>query len=288
MERVRAADFNDQFCFLKIQRYFMNDSQHMCIVMPKYGPCLLDHLQKNGPFPYRHLAEIVFQAGAALDYFHSELRLMHTDLKPENMLLEAPATSVDPVTGKQVPSLPCKIRICDLGGCCDERHSRHAIVSTRHYRAPEVVLGLGWMFSADCWSMGCIIFELATGRLLYDTHDNLEHLHLMEKTLGKIPFEWSRNCMEESKSLFNSQGTLRPLTEAKSLNRVARARNVRECITDADLQSLILGLVHYDRTKRMTARQMATHPFVAKYYPESTSHPLHPNNRGTLPAMPLC
>ena len=86
---------------------------------------------------------------------------------------------VDPITGKSTPAL-CKIRL-DLGCCCDERHSRSAIVSTRCYRAPEVILGLGWMFSADMWSMGCIIYELATGRLLYDTHDNLDHLHLMER-----------------------------------------------------------------------------------------------------------
>ena len=40
------------------------------------------------------------------------------------------------------------------------------MVSTRHYRAPEVILGLGWSFPCDIWSVGCIVVELATGEAL--------------------------------------------------------------------------------------------------------------------------
>lgn len=287
MEKVRSADLADRFPLMKISRYFENDKGHMCIVMPKYGPCLLDWLQKHGPFQHRYLAELIFHAGVGLDYFHSELRLMHTDLKPENMLLENGTPVLDPTTGKNCPTLPCRLRICDLGGCCDERHSKSAIVSTRHYRSPEVILGLGWMFSTDMWSMGCIIYELATGRLLYDTHENLEHLHLMEKTLTRLPADWSSRCSDEGRAMFNSMGQLRPCTEAKSLARIARARPVRDVIQDDLLRDLIYGLLSYDRTKRTTARQMTSHPYVAKYYPESLQHPNHPNNRQNMSPSPL-
>lgn len=287
MEKVRQADAADRFPLMKIQRYFQNETGHMCIVMPKYGPCLLDWIMKHGPFSHRQLAQIVFQAGVALDYFHTEMRLMHTDLKPENMLLETSETAVDPVTRKTVPPDPCRIRICDLGGCCDERHSRTAIVSTRHYRSPEVVLGLGWMFSTDMWSMGCIIYELHTGKLLYDTHDNLEHLHLMEKTLGRLPPEWAGRCgTEEARQLYTSAGQLRPCTDPKHLARIARARPVRDVVSDQLLSDLIYGLLHYDRQRRLTARQMATHPYVHKYYPECRQHPNHPDNRTGLRPTP--
>ncbi|ESL11242.1 protein kinase [Trypanosoma rangeli SC58] len=262
MEKVRQSDPSDRFSLMKIQRYFQNETSHMCIVMPKYGPCLLDWIMKHGAFSHRHLAQIIFQAGTALDYFHTELRLMHTDLKPENMLLETSETVVDPVTRKTMPADPCRIRICDLGGCCDERHSRTAIVSTRHYRSPEVVLGLGWMYSTDMWSMGCIIYELSAGKLLYDTHDNLEHLHLMEKTLGRLPPEWAGRCgTEEARQLYNSVAQLRPCTDPKHLARIARARPVREVVSDKLLCDLIYGLLHFDRQKRLTARQMTTHPY---------------------------
>ena len=66
-----------------------------------------------------------------------------------------------------------------------EHHSR--VVSTRHYRAPEVILGLGWGESIDIWSLGCLLFEYYTGKTMFQTHDNIEHLAMMESTLGKLP-----------------------------------------------------------------------------------------------------
>ena len=47
--------------------------------------------------------------------------------------------------------------------------------------------GLGWSYPCDVWSVGCILVELFTGDALFQTHDNLEHLALMQKVLGRIP-----------------------------------------------------------------------------------------------------
>jgi serine/threonine protein kinase len=58
-------------------------------------------------------------------------------------------------------------------------------VSTRHYRAPEIILGLGWSFPCDIWSIGCILVEFFTGDALFQTHDNLEHLAMIEAVCGK-------------------------------------------------------------------------------------------------------
>lgn len=73
-----------------------------------------------------------------------------------------------------------EIRLIDFGSATfdDEYHS--SIVSTRHYRAPEIILNLGWSFPCDIWSIGCILVEFFTGDALFQTHDNLEHLAMME------------------------------------------------------------------------------------------------------------
>jgi hypothetical protein len=48
--------------------------------------------------------------------------------------------------------------------------------------------GLGWDEKSDIWSIGCIMAELFTGELLFGTHEDIEHLALMEKILGnKLP-----------------------------------------------------------------------------------------------------
>ena len=46
---------------------------------------------------------------------------------------------------------------------------------------------LGWSQPCDIWSVGCIMFELYLGFTLFQTHDNREHLAMMEKILGPIP-----------------------------------------------------------------------------------------------------
>ena len=50
-----------------------------------------------------------------------------------------------------------------------------------------MVLGLGWTFQCDLWSIGCILLELFTGEATFQTHENLEHLAMMQKIFGKIP-----------------------------------------------------------------------------------------------------
>ena len=75
--------------------------------------------------------------------------------------------------------LDTEIRLIDFGSATfdDEYHS--SVVSTRHYRAPEIILNLGWSYPCDIWSIGCILVEFFTGDALFQTHDNLEHLAMM-------------------------------------------------------------------------------------------------------------
>ena len=76
-----------------------------------------------------------------------------------------------------------EIRLIDFGGATFDTDHHSRIINTRQYRAPEVLLGLGWSFPSDMWSVGCILCELVSGELLFATHHDLEHLAMMEKVL---------------------------------------------------------------------------------------------------------
>jgi len=116
------------------------------------------------------------------------MKLTHTDLKPENILLvnddfelceEKPGYRVARDVG---------VRVIDFGGATFAGDHHSQMINTRQYRAPEVILGLGWDEKSDIWSIGCILAELFTGELLFGTHEDIEHLALMEKILGnKLP-----------------------------------------------------------------------------------------------------
>lgn len=62
--------------------------------------------------------------------------------------------------------LRCKI--VDLGNACWTYKQFTADIQTRQYRCPEVLLGSKYSTPADMWSFACIIFELATGDVLFD------------------------------------------------------------------------------------------------------------------------
>ncbi|XP_016440940.1 serine/threonine-protein kinase AFC2 isoform X3 [Nicotiana tabacum] len=87
---------------------------------------------------------------------------------------------------KRVPKSSA-IKVIDFGSTIYDRQDQKYIVSTRHYRAPEVILGLGWRYACDIWSVGCILVELCSGEALFQTHENLEHLAMMERVLGPLP-----------------------------------------------------------------------------------------------------
>ena len=67
-----------------------------------------------------------------------------------------------------------RIQVIDFGSATWHDAHHTSIVSTRHYRAPEVVLGIGWDTPCDVWSVGCILAELFLGAALFQTHDNVE------------------------------------------------------------------------------------------------------------------
>jgi len=176
---------------------------------------LFDLLTKNGyrPFDLHHVQTFARQLLETVAFLHG-IGLIHTDLKPENILLPTHRYVKVPAgkgsrRGTRVPE-ESDIFLIDFGSATfdDEHHSK--IVSTRHYRAPEVILGLGWSFPCDIWSVGCILVELVTGEALFKTHDNLEHLAMMQRVLGEIPAKLVRQITQQQqrrRSASASSGT---------------------------------------------------------------------------------
>ncbi|KAI9711250.1 MAG: dual specificity protein kinase kns1 [Bogoriella megaspora] len=172
---------------------------HICIVTDLLGQSVFDFLKANQfvPFPSTHIQSFARQLFTSVAFLH-DLNLIHTDLKPENILLVNAAYQTF-TYNRTIPSsstttnrsarhrkvlLDPEIRLIDFGSATfdDEYHS--SVVSTRHYRAPEIILNLGWSYPCDIWSIGCILVEFFTGDALFQTHDNLEHLAMMEPVCG--------------------------------------------------------------------------------------------------------
>ena len=86
----------------------------------------------------------------------------------------------------------------DFGGATDLENGCWGTVNTRQYRGPEVILQCQpWDEKSDIWSLACILIELYSGSLYFSTHDEVEHLAMIEKSCGPIPLEMAQNSSRQ-------------------------------------------------------------------------------------------
>jgi serine/threonine-protein kinase SRPK3 len=108
--------------------------------------------------------------------------------------------------------------MCDLGNATPiDAHASYDI-QTLEYRAPEVLLGKDWTENVDIWSLGCILFECATGDLLFNPAEAAPLPHFtkeddmlaqMQELAGReYPPEMLENAAYASR-YFNPKGKLR-------------------------------------------------------------------------------
>uniref|UniRef100_A0A3Q7FRB1 dual-specificity kinase n=2 Tax=Solanum subgen. Lycopersicon TaxID=49274 RepID=A0A3Q7FRB1_SOLLC len=257
---------------------------HICIVFEKLGPSLYDFLRKNNyrSFPIDLVREIGRQLLDCVAFMH-DLRLIHTDLKPENILLISPeyvkvpdykVSSRSPKDGSYYKRIPksSAIKVIDFGSTTYDRQNQTYVVSTRHYRAPEVILGLGWTYPCDIWSVGCILVELCSGEALFQTHENLEHLAMMEKVLGPLPQHMLKRVDRQAEK-YVRRGRLdwpEGATSRDSIRAVLKLARLQNIIMQhvdhsaGDLINLLQGLLRYDPSERLTAREALRHPFFTR------------------------
>ncbi|MEQ8728198.1 MAG: serine/threonine-protein kinase [Sandaracinaceae bacterium] len=119
------------------------------------GRELSDELQREARLPWDRVAGIALQCCDALSKVHRE-GIVHRDLKPENLFL------VDRPGGEDF------IKILDFGlakvaGSASLSRAGMAI-GTPSYMSPEQCAGEATEASTDLYSMGCVLYELLSGR----------------------------------------------------------------------------------------------------------------------------
>jgi p38 MAP kinase len=106
-----------------------------------------------------------------LKYVHSA-GVVHRDLKPSNILVNE----------------NCDLKICDFGLARLQDPQMTGYVSTRYYRAPEIMLT--WQkydVEVDIWSAGCIFAEMLEGKPLFPGKDHVNQFSIITELLGTPP-----------------------------------------------------------------------------------------------------
>ncbi|GAA98639.1 uncharacterized protein L969DRAFT_95135 [Mixia osmundae IAM 14324] len=253
-----------------------DDRGHICISSELLSVSVFDFLKDNSyaPFPDSQIQDFARQLLSSVAFVH-DCRLIHTDLKPENILLvdndarDVPLKRGSSKTKKVLRS--SEIRLIDFGSATFQDEYHASVVSTRHYRAPEIILGLGWSYPCDVWSVGCILVEFYTGEALFQTHENLEHLAMMEVVFGRMPAHLQRAAQRARPEWFRPDKKLdfpQSSTSKQSRKFVKAMKPLREIVQPTSIVNhrfldLLEKLLTWDPKERLTIREALTHPYFA-------------------------
>ncbi|XP_048717011.1 dual specificity protein kinase CLK4 isoform X4 [Caretta caretta] len=266
LEYLNTMDPSSMFRCVQMLEWFDHHG-HVCIVFELLGLSTYDFIKENSflPFHINDIRQMAYQICQSINFLHHN-KLTHTDLKPENILFVESDYVVKYNSKMKRDERTLKntdIKVVDFGSATFDNEHHSTLVSTRHYRAPEVILALGWSQPCDVWSIGCILIEYYLGLTVFQTHDSKEHLAMMERMLGPLPthmIKKSRKCYFQHDQL--------DWDEHSSAGRYVRRRckplkELMHC-HDSDHQNLfdlVRRMLEYDPAKRITLDEALQHPF---------------------------
>jgi dual-specificity kinase len=109
---------------------------------------------------------------------------------------------------------------------------RTACISQLERQLKHSLKGLGWSYPCDAFSLGCILVEFFTGVALFQTHDNLDHLAMMEMVMGKMPERFARAGARSKPEFFKEGSKLnwpKPKATRQSKKDVRATRPLQVC-----------------------------------------------------------
>jgi serine/threonine protein kinase len=139
-----------------------------------------------------------------------------------------------------------QVVISDFGSIIDlNDYNKKAEIQTRYYRAPEIVLKSGFDERCDIWSLGCSIYEILTGDILFDPEKDdsysrdFHHIYWFYEICGDIP-KWMIEKSDRKKEFFNKNGKfLANKPETWDIKEVIKEEKQIDIIDNEKLEQVI-------------------------------------------------
>jgi len=205
-------------------------------------PCnLRDYLSSHKQLSSSKKKKLFQGIVEAVAFIHSQ-GIFHRDLKPENIL----------VTEEGVPKIAdfglSKSFQLPIGKYTHE-------VGSLYYRAPEILLGAEEYSTAlDTWSLGCIFYEIFTGKILFQSDSEIDQLYRIFQVLGTVDEERCPGVtkLKYYKDTFPKWNPIDLATICGGLNK-----------SGVDLLGKMLI---YNPVKRISANDILKHLFLRRAY----------------------
>lgn len=298
--------------FLQLIDYF-SFRGHTCVVFELLSISLHGLFSQQISRPHMSIEDIQQISINVLETLSllKEMRIIHTDLKPDNILMK----SMDNIHD---------VKLIDYGSALLETEKLNYCVQTAFYRSPEVILHVEFGCAIDMWSFGCFVVEMFLGRPLFPSGNEATLLHMMVSTLGCLPPEKMLKRGRDTNKFFTVQGTgSSAQTKLKDSNHnshdLALAKstlkekimgfasnddnseedslidNYAEMQKREQLYDFVKDILVFEPLERKTPAEALQHPFIASVMKksESTNNSITKSQQPSIPtsipdvALPL-
>ncbi|CDO71940.1 hypothetical protein BN946_scf184940.g87 [Trametes cinnabarina] len=270
LNKIRQADPEDKKHIVRLERTFEHRG-HLCLVFENLSMNLREVVKRFGKdvgLNIRAVRAYAHQLFLALSLLR-KFSIMHADIKPDNILVNEQKTV---------------LKLCDLGSASDasENDITPYLVS-RFYRAPEIIMGHPYDPAIDIWSVGCTLYELYTGKILFPGRTNNHMLLLMMELKGRFNSKMIKRAKfgeqyfdELGAFLSVEQDRVTGMDVVRKVHITQPTRDLRQRILPSgsvklkdEESKLLMSFVDLldkclalDPSKRITPKDALLHPFI--------------------------
>ncbi|XP_012082071.1 serine/threonine-protein kinase prpf4B isoform X2 [Jatropha curcas] len=238
---------------------------HLCLVFESLHMNLREVLKKFGRNIGLKLTAVrtyAKQLFIALKHLKN-CGVLHCDIKPDNMLVNE---------AKNV------LKLCDFGNAMySGKNEVTPYLVSRFYRAPEIILGLTYDHPMDMWSVGCCLYELYTGKVLFPGPTNNDMLRLHMELKGPFPKKMLRkgafidqhfdhdlnfHAIEEDPLTKKTIKRMILNIKPKDIGSIISSSPGEDAKMLANFRDLLDKIFVLDPEKRLTVQQAQLHPFI--------------------------
>ncbi|GAA6079228.1 pre-mRNA processing factor 4Bb isoform X1 [Tachysurus ichikawai] len=268
LKKLNDADPDDKFHCLRLFRHFYH-KQHLCLVFEPLSMNLREVLKKYGKDVGLHIKAVRSysqQLFLALKLL-KRCNILHADIKPDNILVNESKTI---------------LKLCDFGSAshvADNDITPYLV--SRFYRAPEIIIGKPYDYAIDMWSVGCTLYELYTGKILFPGSSNNHMIKLAMDLKGKMPNKMIRKGLFKDQHFDQNLNFLYievdKVTEREKVTVMSTINPTKDLLADLvgvqrlpeeqrkkvmQLKDLIDGTLMLDPAKRISINQALQHSFI--------------------------
>ncbi|OXB54881.1 hypothetical protein ASZ78_016594, partial [Callipepla squamata] len=210
--------------------------------------CQVIHMELD----HERMSYLLYQMLCGIKHLHSA-GIIHRDLKPSNIVVKS----------------DCTLKILDFGlartACTNFMMTPYVV--TRYYRAPEVILGMGYKENVDIWSVGCIMGELVKGCVIFQGTDHIDQWNKVIEQLGTPSAEFMKKLQPTVRNYVENRPKY-PGIKFEELfpDWIFPSESDRDKLKTSQARDLLSKMLVVDPDKRISVDEALRHPYITVWY----------------------